>query len=89
MLPTVKKSKNLFWKHLLPIVKFLFLRNSYVCPIRIFIFDADQAQIYIMYGCRDMMAAQSETICCIKFEKTSLLLRSILPGRKASQIVIE
>jgi len=27
-------------------IKFLLLRNNYVCPIRIFIFDTDQAQNY-------------------------------------------
>jgi hypothetical protein len=32
------------WKHLLPIMKYLFLRNSYVCPKWILIFDTDQAQ---------------------------------------------
>ncbi len=31
--------------HLLPIVKYLFLRNSYVCPIIIFMFETDEAKI--------------------------------------------
>ncbi len=43
--PTVK-GKNLFQKHLLLKIKFLYLRNSYICPIWIFIFDTDRAQIY-------------------------------------------
>ncbi len=33
------------WKHLHPIIKYLFLRNNRVCPIWNFIFDTDQAQI--------------------------------------------
>jgi hypothetical protein len=31
--------------HLLPLIKYLFSRNVYVCPVWIFIFDTDQAQI--------------------------------------------
>ncbi len=31
-------------KHLLPIIKYIFTRNSYVCPIWIFLFNSDQAQ---------------------------------------------
>jgi hypothetical protein len=39
MFPTVK-SKDLLWKHfLLPIIKYLFSRDSFECPIWIFIFD--------------------------------------------------
>ncbi len=34
------------WKHSLPLFKYLFSRNSYVCPKRIFIFDTFQGQIY-------------------------------------------
>ncbi len=39
------KSKNIYWKYLLLKTKHIFLRDSYVCPICIFIFDSDQAQI--------------------------------------------
>jgi len=38
------KVKTFLWKQLLPIMKYLFLRNSYVSPMWIFIFDTDQAQ---------------------------------------------
>jgi hypothetical protein len=33
-------------KHLLPKITFLISRNSYLCPIWIFILDTDRAQIY-------------------------------------------
>jgi hypothetical protein len=39
------KILNILWKHLLPIIKRLILKNSYVCPIWIFIFVTAQAQI--------------------------------------------
>jgi hypothetical protein len=42
--PTRKSKKKLSWKHSLPVNKYLFLRNIYVCPLWIFIFDTDQAQ---------------------------------------------
>ncbi len=35
------KSLNLLWKHSLPLIKYLFSRNSYVFPIWIFIFDVN------------------------------------------------
>jgi hypothetical protein len=42
------KSKNLLWKHLLHIIKYLFSTKSYVCfgYLWIFIFDTEQSQIY-------------------------------------------
>ncbi len=47
--PTVK-SKNPFCKHFLPKIKFLlFWRNSFLCPIWIFILDNDQAHIYSVH----------------------------------------
>ncbi len=39
------KTFNLLWKHSLPLIKYLFSRNSYVCPIWIFIFDTEEEQI--------------------------------------------
>ncbi len=39
------KSKSLYWKYLLLKIKYIFLRDSYVCTRWIFIFDSDQAQI--------------------------------------------
>jgi hypothetical protein len=33
------------WKHLLPTIKYLFSKNSYVCLIRVFIFYTDEVQI--------------------------------------------
>jgi hypothetical protein len=38
------KSKNIYWKYLIPKIKYIFLRVSYVCPRWIFIFDSGQAQ---------------------------------------------
>ncbi len=38
-------SKNLLWKHSLPIIKHLFSRNRYECTLWIFLFYIDQAQI--------------------------------------------
>jgi hypothetical protein len=35
----------MLWKYLLLKVKYIFLRESYVCTRCIFIFDSDQAQI--------------------------------------------
>ncbi len=48
--PTMK-SKNLMWKHLLPFNQFLIFEEELCmsCPIRIFIFDIDQAQINSVY----------------------------------------
>ncbi len=39
------KSKNIWWKYLLLKIKYIFFRDSYVCPTWIFMFDSDQAQI--------------------------------------------
>jgi hypothetical protein len=39
------KSKSIYWKYVLLKIKYLFLRDSYVCTRWIFIFDSDQAQI--------------------------------------------
>jgi hypothetical protein len=39
------KSKSIYWKYLLLKIKYIFLRDSYVCPKWILIFDNDQAQI--------------------------------------------
>ncbi len=39
------KSKNIQWKYLLLKIRHIFLRDSYVCPRCIFIFDSDQTQI--------------------------------------------
>jgi hypothetical protein len=39
------KSKSIYWKYLLLKIKYIFLRDSYVCTRWIFIFDSDQAQI--------------------------------------------
>jgi hypothetical protein len=36
---------NVLWQHSLPLIKYLFFMNSYVCPIRIFIFDTEQEHI--------------------------------------------
>ncbi len=36
----------IYWKYLLLRIKYIFLRDSYVCTRWIFIFDSDQAQIY-------------------------------------------
>ncbi len=40
------KSLNLLWKHLLLVIKDLFSRNTYVCPIWIFLFVTYQSQFY-------------------------------------------
>ncbi len=39
------KSKSIYWKYVLIKIKYIFLRDSYVCTRWIFIFDSDQAQI--------------------------------------------
>ncbi len=39
------KSKSIYWKYSLLKIKYIFLRDSYVCTRWIFIFDSDQAQI--------------------------------------------
>ena len=39
------KSKSIYWKYLLLKIKYIFLRDSYVCTRWIFIFGSDQAQI--------------------------------------------
>ncbi len=39
------KSKSIYWKYLLLKIKYIFLRDSYVCTRWIFIFNSDQAQI--------------------------------------------
>jgi hypothetical protein len=39
------KSKSIYWKYVLIKIKYIFLRDSFVCTIRIFIFDSDHAQI--------------------------------------------
>jgi hypothetical protein len=39
------KSRIILWKYLLLKIKYIFLRDSYVCPRWIFIFDSYQAQI--------------------------------------------
>ncbi len=44
------KSKNIQWKHLLHKIKYVFLRDSYVCPRWIFIFISNQAQINSALG---------------------------------------
>ncbi len=38
---------NLFWKHFILKIKFVFTSNFYVSSIQIFVFDTDQAQIYM------------------------------------------
>ncbi len=45
------KSKKKLWKPLLPRMQYLFLSNSYVCPIWISRFDTDQALINIAVSC--------------------------------------
>ncbi len=44
------RNSNLLRKHLLPVFKYLFSGNSYVCPIWIFIFDTNQAQAYSVHN---------------------------------------
>ncbi len=39
------KSKSIYWKYLLFKIKYIFLRDSFVCTRWIFIFESDQAQI--------------------------------------------
>ncbi len=39
------KCKSIYCKYLLLKIKYIFLRDSYVCTRWIFIFDSDQAQI--------------------------------------------
>jgi hypothetical protein len=39
------KSKSIYWKYVLLKIKYISLRDSYVCTRWIFIFDSDQAQI--------------------------------------------
>ncbi len=39
------KSKSIYRKYFLLKIKYIFLRDSYVCTRWIFIFDSDQAQI--------------------------------------------
>ncbi len=40
------KSKSIYWKYVLLKIKYIFLRDSYVCTRWIFIIDSDQAQLY-------------------------------------------
>ncbi len=39
------KSKSIYWNYVLLKIKYIFLRDSYVCTRWIFIFDSDQAKI--------------------------------------------
>jgi len=39
------KSKSIYWKYLLLKIKYIFLRDSFLCTRWIFIFDSEQAKI--------------------------------------------
>jgi hypothetical protein len=58
------KILNLLWKHLLPIIKRLILKSSYVCPIWIFIFDTAQAQINSVLCWVELTTDPSSQLCC-------------------------
>ena len=62
------KSKSIYWKYLLLKIKYIFLRDSYVCTRWIFIFDSDQAQINsvqpVLYICTCICSIMSLSKMC-------------------------
>ncbi len=64
-----RKVEFFLWKHSLYILKYLFSRNSYVCPIWIFIFDTDQSQInsvlYHIFALQKVIFICELLPCCL------------------------
>ncbi len=79
------KSKTLLWKHLIPLIKYSFSRNSYVCLIWTFIFDTDQAQIYSVQYRRRVGLLETVTLYKKLFDipvPSRDVMYQTLPGRE-------
>jgi hypothetical protein len=62
----------MLWKHQFPITKYLFSRNSYACPIWIFIFDTEQLKINIAAA----FLHEKQTNLRLKFTRVDIVQKS-------------
>ncbi len=56
------KIKSIYWKYLLLKIKYIFLRDSYVCTRWIFMFDGDQAQINSVHSSCKSWSSQRKPV---------------------------
>ncbi len=73
------KSKNLLWNHLLHIIKYLFSIKSCVSPVRFFIFNIDQAQIYRARASVQKYNRKLSSLCLSAYVHHSPILSSHRP----------